>query len=161
MYHFQLTVPARTTSVILLKIPKPAFWSYIRTVTFRKLNMFLIVMKVSKRFFSDFSDAYNINFIKLFIIISGSRVLDAFNYERDTQVAYSCSVVMAGKMWVFGGIGDFQQQLSSVAKCHLKTEGKLPFNLYKGAANTVEGFNAVQTTILCFHYNSPYKSCHS
>ena len=70
----------------------------------------------------------NISFIELFIIISGSRVLDAFNYERDTQVYWSCSVVMAGKMWVFGGRGDYSRQLSSVARCHLKTEGQLPFD---------------------------------
>jgi len=89
------------------------------------------------------------------------RVLDEFNYERDTQVYKSCSVVMAGKMWVFGGTGVFSKQLSSVAQCHLKTEGKMPFDLDNGAANTVEGFNGVQTTILCFHNSSPYKSCYS
>jgi len=68
---------------------------------------------------------------------------------------------MADKMWVFGGTGDFLRQLSSVAKCHLKTEGKMPFGLGYGAANTVEGFNGVQTTILCFHNSSPYNTCHS
>ena len=88
-------------------------------------------------------------------------MLDAFNYERDTQVYYSCSVVMGGKMWVFGGNTAFSRQLSSVAQCHLKTEGKMPFDLSMGAANTVEGFNGVQTTILCFHNSAPYKSCHS
>ena len=88
-------------------------------------------------------------------------MLDAFNYERDTQVFQSCSVVMAGKMWVFGGRDGFKRQLSSVAKCHLKTEGQIPFDLDMGAANTVEGFNGVQTTILCFHNSAPYKSCHS
>ena len=91
----------------------------------------------------------------------GSRVLDAFAYERETQVYRSCSVVMAGKMWVFGGEGSFSRQLSSVAQCHLKTEGKMSFDLGEGAANTVEGFNGVQTTILCFHFSEPYKSCHS
>ena len=103
----------------------------------------------------------NISFIELFIIISGSRVLDAFNYERDTQVYVSCSVVMADKMWVFGGEGSFKRQLSSVAQCHLKTEGKMSFDLERGAANTVEGFNGVQTTILCFDNTSPYKACHT
>ena len=88
-------------------------------------------------------------------------MLDAFNYERDTQVYRSCSVVMAGKMWVFGGREDYSRQLSSVAQCHLKTEGKMPFDLELGAANTVEGFNGVQTTILCFHASEPYKTCHS
>jgi len=88
-------------------------------------------------------------------------VLDAFNFERDTQVYNSCSSVMGGKMWVFGGRDAFKRQLSSVAQCHLKTEGQMPFDLEFGAANTVEGFNGVQTTILCFHYSAPYKTCHS
>jgi len=68
---------------------------------------------------------------------------------------------MGGKMWVFGGRDAFKRQLSSVAQCHLKTEGQMPFDLEFGAANTVEGFNGVQTTILCFHYSAPYKTCHS
>ena len=87
-------------------------------------------------------------------------MLDAFNYERDTQVWHSCSVVMGGKMWVFGGYNGFERQLSSVAQCHLKTEGQLSFDLSWGAANTVEGFNGVQTTILCFDNNAP-TTCHS
>ena len=93
--------------------------------------------------------------------MSGSRVLDAFNYERDTRVWRSCSVLMAGKMWVFGGEGSFKRQVSSVAQCHLKTEGQMPFDLELGTANTVDGFNGVQTTILCFPYISPYNTCHS
>ena len=88
-------------------------------------------------------------------------MLDAFPFERDTQVYHSCSVVMAGKMWVFGGDGSYKRQLSSVAQCHLKTEGTMPFDIDRGAANTVEGFNEAETTILCFHYSSPYKICHS
>ena len=110
---------------------------------------------------SDKDAFFIIIFIELYTIISGSRVLDAFNYERDTQVVFSCSVVMGGKMWVFGGDGSFKRQLSSVAQCHLKTEGKMPFDLDRGAANTVEGFNSVQTTILCFDNSKPYKTCHS
>ena len=65
------------------------------------------------------------------------------------------------KMWVFGGTGDFTRQLSSVAQCHLKTEGTMPFDLDRGAANTVEGFNDIETTILCFHASSPWRICHS
>ena len=125
--------------------------------------MFWIVMDVSIRFFCLRCFLYNIiyHFQRIIKIFSGSRVVDAFNYERDTQVYRSCSVVMAGKMWVFGGEGSFKRQLSSVAQCHLKTEGQLPFDLFIGAANTVEEFNGVQTTILCFHYSSPYNTCHS
>ena len=87
-------------------------------------------------------------------------MLDAYNYERDTQVYKSCSAVMGGKMLVFGGY-NFKRQLSSVAQCHLKTEGKMPFDLEFGAANTVKGFNGVQTTLLCFDDTSPFKACHT
>ena len=94
------------------------------------------------------------------IDFSGSRVLDGFNYERETQIYYSCSVVLANKMWIFGGhTGGFKKQLSSVAQCHLKTEGTLSFELYAGAANTIEGFHRDVSALICFHsYN---KECYS
>ena len=91
-------------------------------------------------------------------------MLDAFAYERNTQVYCSCSVVLSGKMWVFGGEEDkasFKRQLSSVGKCHLKTEGTLPFDLLLGAANTVDGFNGAETALLCFDETSPYNACNS
>ena len=96
----------------------------------------------------------------IYLNSSGSRVLDAFNYERKTQIFYSCSVVLADKMWIFGGSpGGFEKQLSSVAQCHLKTEGKLPFELKYGAANTIEGFHGDQSALLCFSASS--KECYS
>ena len=91
-------------------------------------------------------------------------MLDAFAYERNTQVYCSCSVVLSGKMWVFGGEEDkasFKRQLSSVGKCHLKTEGSLPFDLYAGAANTVDEINGAETALLCFDETSPYNACYS
>ena len=88
-------------------------------------------------------------------------MLDEFDFELDTAAHCSCSTVMAGKMWVFGGFGSRTRQLSTVTKCRLKKEGQLPFDLERGAANTIEGFNGVQMTILCFHDAAPYKSCHS
>ena len=57
-----------------------------------------------------------------------------------------------GKMWIFGGSGDYKRQLSSVGKCGLKSEGTLPFDLVWGAANTVDGFNGAQSALLCFDY---------
>ena len=141
---------SETSVLILYSYSDFSKYQYVLNRDGSKYKIFLIGM----RFISSF-------FIELFTVFSGSRVLDAFNYERDTQVYHSCSVVMGGKMWVFGGVNDFKRQLSSVAQCHLKTEGQLSFDLSWGAANTVEGFNGVQTTILCFHDIAPYKSCHS
>ena len=87
-------------------------------------------------------------------------MLDAFAYEF-SQVSYSCSVLMSGQMWVFGGAGEFKRQLSSVGQCHLKTEGTLPFDLDFGAANIVDGFNGAETALLCFDHTSPYNACNS
>ena len=65
-----------------------------------------------------------------------------------------------GKMWIFGGEGDYTRQLASVGKCGLKSEGILPFDLYGGAANTVDGFNGAQSALLCFDFYSP-TVCHA
>ena len=65
-----------------------------------------------------------------------------------------------GKMWIFGGTGTYMRQLSSVGKCGLKSEGTLPFDLDKGAANIVDGFNGAQSALLCFNYHSP-TVCHT
>ena len=65
-----------------------------------------------------------------------------------------------GKMWIFGGNWKHKRQLASVGKCGLKSEGRLPFDLYEGAANTVDGLNGAQSALLCFMSGSP-TVCHS
>ena len=65
-----------------------------------------------------------------------------------------------GKMWIFGGTGDYKRQLASVGKCGLKSEGRLPFDLNDGAANTVEVSKGAQTALLCFNFDTP-TVCHS
>ena len=91
----------------------------------------------------------------------GFRTLDSFNYERETQVYRSCSVLLLGKMLVIGGEKSYKRQLSSVQSCYLKTEGKLSFDFYMGACNVIDGFNNKQTALLCFHDSSPYNGCHT
>ena len=86
--------------------------------------------------------------------------MEEFNFHRDTEVLYSCSTVLMGKMWIFGGDRDYKRQLSSVGKCGLKSEGRLPFDLFYGAANTVDGLNGAQSALLCFDMFSP-TVCHS
>ena len=46
---------------------------------------------------------------------------------------------------------DYSRQLLSVGKCGLKSEGRLPFDLWGGAANTVDGLNGAQSALLCFN----------
>ena len=94
------------------------------------------------------------------LLFRGSRVLEEFNYHRNTQVYNSCSIVMMGKMWIFGGTGDYKRQLLSVRKCCVKSEGKLPFDLKEGAAQTFDGSNGAQSALVCFNLNSP-TVCHS
>ena len=60
-----------------------------------------------------------------------------------------------GKMWIFGGKGDYKRQLSSVGKYGLRSEGSLPFDLSLGAANTVNGLYCAQSVLSCFDYSSP------
>ena len=86
--------------------------------------------------------------------------MEEFNFRQNTQDLYSCSTVLMGKMWIFGGDEDYKRQLASVGKCGLKSEGTLPFGFETGAANTVDGFNGAQSALLCFNYDSP-TVCHS
>ena len=85
-------------------------------------------------------------------------MLEDFNYGRFTHVYESCSVVLTGKMWIFGGRDS--RHFSSVGTCHLKTQGTMAFDLRQGAANTVKGFNDEESALLCFDYVT-YKECHS
>ena len=73
-----------------------------------------IVCPASNFFFSDVNGSYGlinsfyflprliITFWISIIDFLGSRVLDAFNCERETQICEFCSVVLTNKMWIFG-----------------------------------------------------------
>ena len=78
--------------------------------------------------------------IACFFIIfwSGYRVLDGFLFDDQTQIYESCSAVLNGQMLVFGGMNPYQRQWSSVASCSLRSEGKLDFDFYHGACNTIQ-----------------------
>ena len=86
--------------------------------------------------------------------------MDEFNYERDTKVWKSCSTVMMGIMWIFGGEDIYMRRLSLVGKCGLRRLGTLPFDLLNGAANTVDGSNGSESALLCFDFVSD-NVCHS
>ena len=72
------------------------------------------------------------------IFWSGYRVLDAFMFEGQTQIYRSCSAVLNGEMLVFGGCGAYERQWSSVGSCSLRSVGKLDFDFYEGACNTIQ-----------------------
>ena len=73
----------------------------------------------------------------------------------------SCSTVMLGKMWIFGGnYLESKRQFLSVDNCQLKREGTLPFDFELGACNTVDQLNGAQLALLCFDISSR-NVCHS
>ena len=67
-------------------------------------------------------------------------MLDGFTFEDQTQIWYSCSAVFNGEMLVFGGYYNtgYARQWSSVGSCSLRSEGKLDFDLDRGACNTIQ-----------------------
>ena len=79
-----------------------------------------------------------------------------FDFDRFTEVYESCSVLLSGKMWIFGGSYDgglmYQIQLSSITDCSLKREGTLPQILASGAADIIEGSNGVESALLCDYH---------
>ena len=70
--------------------------------------------------------------------------------NRQWEVSGSCSTVMFGKMWIFGGgsWSVFRRQVLSVDNCQLKNEGILPFEFTSGACNTVDQSNGAQSALL-------------
>ena len=140
------------------------FWYFMRT---QETESFWIRMAVSITFrsfliFLNYQSCLLTlcNIFSFLIQFSGWRVLDEFNYGPNTEVYGSCSTIVMGKMWIFGGSGDYKRQLSFVGTCCLINQGKLPFDLYRGAANTVDELNRAQSALLCFNYDSP-TVCHS
>ena len=100
--------------------------------------------------------------IFIFFQILDSRVLDDFKFEL-SMVQESCSTVLRGKMWIFGGLESargFKRQVSLVGDCNLRRQGTMPFDLYDGTANIFNESDGSESAILCFDLDSP-TSCHS
>ena len=80
----------------------------------------------------------------------------------NTGAVYSCSVILEGKMLIFGGDGwgPHSDQISQVDNCALRRIGTLPMRFYYGGCATLQ----VETSdeeyaLLCFD-DYARKDCH-
>ena len=75
-----------------------------------------------------------------------------FKFEERTGVYQSCSLTFQNKMFVFGGLNQFIDQISIVDKCSLKRFKSLPFHFISGGC-------AVSSDLvyLCFGYSGYHK----
>ena len=67
------------------------------------------------------------------LIINGEQESKkvGINFEVETEVSESCSIVWQGDMFLFGGKYN-KRQISIVDECNLKSLGSLPFDMNKG-----------------------------
>ena len=84
--------------------------------------------------------AYSIN-------LNNQHVKIGFEFDSNTDVHQSCSVIFKGTMYVFGGAKEHRQIAQVTTKdCGLKRIGNLPFDFVQGACTVIEG----DEIILCF-----------
>jgi len=87
----------------------------------------------------------------------------SFAIAPDTGVYGSCSAVLDGKMYIFGGfatntrihtLGDGNMylfnQISEIDQCGIRRIGDLPFWFFLGGCNTFETNAGEQFVLLCF-----------
>ena len=73
----------------------------------------------------------------------------SFSIGNETEVFRSCSTVLKGRQWVFGGYFE-KRQLSVINGCGLVREGDLPFDFFQGACGTYS-INQEEQAMLCFN----------
>ena len=71
----------------------------------------------------------------IFLIKGGITQGFEFHINEDTEIIRSCSAMLNGEFFIFGGT-NFKRQLSKVAECGLKRIGDLSFEFYRGAYGT-------------------------
>ena len=62
----------------------------------------------------------------------GESKLIGFDFDTDTEVRGSCSILWQGKFYIFGGLLH-KKQISVIQKCKLKRVGNLQFDMKRGA----------------------------
>jgi len=76
---------------------------------------------------------------------------DRFALPHGTESYGSCSTMLDGQMYIFGG-QDERTQISIVEDCGLRRVGTLPINFYYGQCNSYFAANAEQYALLCFEW---------
>ena len=84
--------------------------------------------------------------------------MDQFDFGLLTQSFGSCSAVLNGEMYIFGGQGS-TNQISMIQDCGIKHTGFLPMEFYYGKCNTY-AFADSSATLLCFEYPGTSSACH-
>ena len=84
--------------------------------------------------------------------------MDQFDFGLLTQSFGSCSAVLNGEMYIFGGQGS-PNQISMIEDCGIKRTGVLPMGFYYGQCNTYV-FADSSATLLCFEWPGTSSACH-
>lgn len=78
---------------------------------------------------------------------------DKFEWADETGSYQSCSVMMDGKMIIFGGfVEPFGNQISEVSNCALNRVGTLPMNFQYGGCNVFQDAANNEFAMLCFSF---------
>ena len=88
--------------------------------------------------------------------------LDSFAFGSATGAYGSCSAVLDGKMYIFGGLatigagwGNLFNQISEIDQCGTRRIGDLPIWFFHGGCNTFETNDRGQFVLLCFGTSWP------
>ena len=78
--------------------------------------------------------------------------VNSFRFGDRTGSKHSCSTIVDGKMYIFGGRSDkdYSDQISLVEDCGLTRVGTLPIKFSYGSCNTFQTSNGESHTLLCF-----------
>jgi len=86
--------------------------------------------------------------------------VEEFTFEFETGTLRSCSAILHGQMFIFGGDRPpFNDQISVVEDCHLMRLGTLPMAFDIGSCNTYQTSYGKNEMLLCFGDSAP-TSCH-
>ena len=92
------------------------------------------------------------------LIVSPSHTrpsIATISYDPDSEVFYSCSIVLRNSLFIFGGSTNVtQNQVSKLNGCRIQRIGSLDFTLHAGTCAV-----AKQKIFLCFDIDHA-KMCH-
>lgn len=85
--------------------------------------------------------------------------MDRFDFGDLTESFGSCSAILNGEMYIFGGKG-LRRQIMKIEDCGVTATGILPMEFYYGQCNTYAISSNQNATLLCFEWPGEYSGCH-
>lgn len=82
---------------------------------------------------------------------------ESFEFGFITGASKSCSLMLSGRMLIFGGTGEYINQISEIANCGITRTGNLPMTFEFGACNTFT--DIADYALLCFSGRNS-RDCH-